>query len=294
MAEEHHFLLVLRLRLEANLVNASERPLVSVVIGSYNRLRYLRSTIESVRRELEDVAHEIIVVDGGSNDGSLEWLVGQKDAITIVQHNRGEWNGEPIERKSWGYFMNLPFRAASGKYVCMLSDDCLVVPGAIVNGVAVFEHELAAERNVGAVAFYWRNWPKQKTYWVGLTFGNRLFVNHGLYLKTALEQVGYVDEESYSFYHADGDLSLRLWEAGYICIESPTSFIEHAAHVNKRVRAGNLARQQEDWRTYTERWGRLGDPEQDWKEVAFEDPNRTAARYWGNATKRKWGKWRKR
>jgi len=275
-------------------VNASDKQLVSVVIGSYNRLRYLRSTIDSVRRELEGMAHEIIVVDGGSNDGSLEWLVGQKDVITIVQHNRGEWNGKPIERKSWGYFMNLAFRAASGKYVCMLSDDCLVVPGAIVNGVAVFEHELAAERNVGAVAFYWRNWPKQKTYWVGLTFGNRLFVNHGLYLKTALERIGYVDEESYSFYHADGDLCLRLWEAGYMCIESPTSFIEHAAHVNKKVRAGNLARQQEDWRTYTERWGRLGDPEQDWKEVAFEDPNRSAARYWGNATKRKWSKWRKR
>ncbi|MGD0272591.1 MAG: glycosyltransferase [Gaiellaceae bacterium] len=275
-------------------MNASDKQLVSVVIGSYNRLRYLRSTIDSVRRELEGMAHEIIVVDGGSNDGSLEWLVGQKDVITIVQHNRGEWNGKPIERKSWGYFMNLAFRAASGKYVCMLSDDCLVVPGAIVNGVAVFEHELAAERNVGAVAFYWRNWPKQKTYWVGLTFGNRLFVNHGLYLKTALERIGYVDEESYSFYHADGDLCLRLWEAGYMCIESPTSFIEHAAHVNKKVRAGNLARQQEDWRTYTERWGRLGDPEQDWKEVAFEDPNRSAARYWGNATKRKWSKWRKR
>ena len=70
-------------------MSASESPVVSVVIGSYNRSRYLRATLDTVRRELEDVAHEIIVVDGGSTDGSLRWLLRQKDLITIVQHNRG-------------------------------------------------------------------------------------------------------------------------------------------------------------------------------------------------------------
>ena len=84
------------------------------------------------------------MVDGGSTDDSLKWLVGQKDVITIVQHNRGEWNGRPIERKSWGYFMNLAFRAASGKFICMLSDNCLVVPGAIACGLEVFDAALGA------------------------------------------------------------------------------------------------------------------------------------------------------
>jgi glycosyltransferase involved in cell wall biosynthesis len=55
---------------------------------------------------------EIIVVDGGSEDGTLEWLIRQKDIITIVQHNRGEFNGKPVKRKSWGYFMNPCFKAA--------------------------------------------------------------------------------------------------------------------------------------------------------------------------------------
>ena len=68
-----------------------------------------------------------------------------------------------------------------------------------------------------------------------------------------------------------------------MCIDSPTSSIEHAAHVNKKV---GLAKQ-EDWRTYTERWGCLGEPKHDWKEVAFEDANRTVARYWDNAKKRR-------
>jgi glycosyltransferase involved in cell wall biosynthesis len=133
-------------------MSASESPVVSVVIGSYNRSRYLRATLDTVRGELEGIEHEIIVVDGGSTDDSLKWLVGQKDVITIVQHNRGEWNGRPIERKSWGYFMNLAFRAASGKYICMLSDECLVIPGALVNGLDVFER--AEHETLNWIGFY--------------------------------------------------------------------------------------------------------------------------------------------
>src|SRR4051812_14880248 len=99
----------------------------------------------------------MIVVDGGSTDGTLPWLIQQKDVISIVQHNRGEFRGRPIERRSWGYFMNLGFKATQGKYVLMLSDDCLLVPGAIDAGVQRFESLLAEGRKVGGVAFYFRN-----------------------------------------------------------------------------------------------------------------------------------------
>jgi len=90
----------------------SFKPIVSVVIGSLNRREFIEATIDSIRAELTMHEREIIVVDGGSDDGTVEWLLSQKDVITIVQHNRGVWNDEPIERKSWGYFMNLGFRAA--------------------------------------------------------------------------------------------------------------------------------------------------------------------------------------
>ncbi len=251
---------------------------VSVVIGSFNRCRFLKLAIASVREELKrfSLPAEIIVVDGGSTDGALGWLLKQKDILTIVQHNRGEWTGRPIDRRSWGYFMNLGFKCAQGNYICMLSDDCLVVPGAIKNGIELFDARLAVGEKTGALAFYWRNWPEQQKYWVGFTFGNRMFVNHGLFLRQALEEVGYVDEENYSFYHADGDLCLRMSEYDYSCIDSPESFVEHHTHANMLLRKENLVGQHADWKRYCERWQHLGPPDQDWREIAFDDPAKTA------------------
>jgi GT2 family glycosyltransferase len=255
-------------------------PLVSVVIGSFNRRRFLKHTIDSVRAELDEVEHEIFVVDGGSTDGTIKWLLDQKDVITIVQHNRGTWSGKPVQRRSWGYFMNLGFMAAHGKYVCMLSDDCLVLPEAIKNGLRIFEEQLAGGSKLGAVAFYFRDWPGERAYRVGRTWGDRMFVNHGLYLKEALAAVGYADEETYRFYHADGDLSLRMWEAGWACIDSPDSYIEHYPHATKSVRASNMSEQKKDWATYVDRWGALGEPTRAWTKRDFADPNETARTEW--------------
>jgi glycosyltransferase involved in cell wall biosynthesis len=258
----------------------NNKPAVSVVIGTYNRIKFLKSTIETVRVELESAPHEIIVIDGGSTDGTAEWLILQKDVITIIQHNRGEWQRKPIERKSWGYFMNLGFRAASAKYICMLSDDCLVVPGAIKNGIKLFDSKLAASKRVGAVAFYWRNWPEQQKYWVGLAFGDRMFVNHGLYLKTVLEEIDYIDADTFVFYHADGDLCLRLADAGYSCVDSPDSYIEHYSDANTEVRASNMEQQKVDWKAYEKRWHKLGAPKEDWVEQTHDDQTKTAEKYW--------------
>ncbi|MBN2106048.1 MAG: glycosyltransferase [Deltaproteobacteria bacterium] len=259
-------------------------PVVSFVFGSYNRRSFLKKTLESIRDNGLSFPYEIIAVDGGSTDGSLRYLERQKDVITIIQHNRGTFRGKPVEKRSWGYFMNLGFKAAQGKYICMISDDCLLVPGSVDNGVNLFERLLSEGKKVGAMAFYWRNWPGKKDYCVGTTLGDKLFVNHGLYNRQALQEVGWCDEETYGFYHADGDLCLKLWQAGYTVVECPDAFVEHYTHANIKVRQQNLERQKNDWRAYLDKWaGIFYDPAQNnkgaWHYKAYTDNTKTYARF---------------
>jgi glycosyltransferase involved in cell wall biosynthesis len=236
---------------------------VSVVLGTYNRLSFLKATIASVRASQIDVPYEIIVVDGGSRDGTIDWLTEQRDIISIVQHNREVSEGKARRKRSWGYFMNLAFKCAEGRYVCLISDDSVIHPDTLANGVRHFDRAIVDGRRIGAVPFYWRSWPEEKVYRLGFTLGGKIMVNHGLFLREALEQVGWIDDRNYDFYCADGDLSLKIWRAGYEIDACKTALLEHFERVDPNVREQNLAGLKIDWDTYVGRWtGIYYDPAQ--------------------------------
>ncbi len=69
-------------------------PLVSVVVPVFNGMSFLAATIDSIRgQDYPNV--ELVVVDGGSTDGSLDWVralagpgVSVNDRAVDVQINR--------------------------------------------------------------------------------------------------------------------------------------------------------------------------------------------------------------
>ena len=262
----------------------AEKTQVSVVLGSYNRKRFLKAAIQSIRNNEISVPYEIIVVDGGSTDGSLRWLNKQKDILTIVQHNRGSFRGQPVENRSWGYFMNLGFKCARGKFIVMISDDTLLIPKATMNALDHYEKLQAQGRKIGAVALYWREWPQEQEYKVGLTLGDKMFVNHGIFVRNALEDVGWIEEELYQFYHADGDLCLKLWHRGYEVVDCPSAFVEHFRHANSAGRKHHMQKQKSDWSVYLHRWkGIFYDPDADntggWRYCDYKDPYITVNKF---------------
>ena len=201
---------------------------ISIVVGTYNRKKMLVNCIKSIRENRIEVPYEIIVVDGGSDDGTVQWLTKQDDIITIIQHNRYEKNGKMVMKKSWGYFMNLGFKVAESNFICMLSDDCYVHKDSIINGYKLFEND--KEGKIGACAFPFRDSFSEDNFKVFKVFGKKILINHGIYRKDILNSIGWIDEVNYRFYKADSDLSLKIWEKGYSIVVSKNSLVEHLHH----------------------------------------------------------------
>ena len=102
-------------------------PLLSVIITSYNELKYLPKAIESVlSQSFQDI--EIIIGDDGSNDGSIELIERYcneypgKIKYFVMERNVDEKNFIPVMRHSQVF--KTAFKKARGKYfLCLDGDD---------------------------------------------------------------------------------------------------------------------------------------------------------------------------
>ncbi|MFC1834670.1 glycosyltransferase family 2 protein [Thermodesulfobacteriota bacterium] len=89
--------------------DASNRPFVSVIIPTFNRVELLKKTVESVRKQTY-TDFEIIVVNDGSSDGTPKWLDDNSDLRHIDQENSGiatsRNNGAAASRGEWLAFLD--------------------------------------------------------------------------------------------------------------------------------------------------------------------------------------------
>ena len=97
------------------------KPLLSVVIANYNYGRFLGEAIDSVlRQSCQDF--ELILVDGGSTDNSLDVIKKYEDRLSW-------WVSEPDKGQSDAF--NKGFSHANGKYLTWLNADDVMCPGTI-------------------------------------------------------------------------------------------------------------------------------------------------------------------
>jgi glycosyltransferase involved in cell wall biosynthesis len=109
--------------------NEKSAPRVTVVMPVYNAAPFILDALESVFRQSYQ-AIEIIVVDGGSTDATLE-------AVRSVQSRLTRWISEP----DLGMYdaINKGIALASGKYVKILNADDRLTPDSVATAVGVLE-----------------------------------------------------------------------------------------------------------------------------------------------------------
>ncbi len=125
------------------------RPLVSILIPSYNHGRYLSEAIESVLQQTYSRL-EVVICDDGSTDASLQILERYRlldERIKLVRQANG---GQSMA-------LNAAFRESAGQIICLLDDDDVFLPDKVqlvvnaftsapASGLAVNRMRLVDER----------------------------------------------------------------------------------------------------------------------------------------------------
>lgn len=181
---------------------------VSVVIPCYNAEAYVAESFASVLAQTYPI-REVICVDDGSTDGTLEVLRRlQEQAEGVVTVLEGP-NGGPSAARNRG------MAAASGEYVQFLDSDDLLHPDKIAHQVGLIDVSdprpdlvAAAYENV----FLYRDREEiidvNPDLWVGIVAGRLGITSANLYRREAVEQVGGWSEDMRT--SGDLELSFRL------------------------------------------------------------------------------------
>jgi len=97
-----------------------KRPLISVLVTSYNYEKYLPETLDSILAQTYK-KYEVIIVDDGSKDNSVELIkkyTAKYPNFYLYQHKNGENRGLPASVK-------LGVEKAKGEYIAFLESDDL-------------------------------------------------------------------------------------------------------------------------------------------------------------------------
>lgn len=236
--------------------------LVSVVIPVWNQLEHTRACVESVRRATRR-PYEIVVVDNGSTDGTHAWLSAQRDLVVVTnEDNRG-----------FAAACNQGIAASRGELVVLLNNDTLV-PRFWIEGL---RRALDADDRVGAVGprsnsvsgpqvvreatyrgaagfrAFADAWRRQHA---GSSEQVRRLVGFCLALRrSALLEVGGLDEGYGTGNFEDDDLCLRLRRAGWTLRVAHEVLVHHAGSATFRAAGSYSAAFARGYAHHRSKWG---------------------------------------
>jgi len=191
--------------------------MISIVTGTLDRKNLLPNLIKNTVDSNDKL--ELILVDGGSNDGTIEY-------IKSLNHERIKLI-EVGERSSYPHFMNLGIENSKYDWVCQWNDDVLLVNNwddvikelDINYDFYLFDWKYGRESDINdpdwISGIYHEN-QNNKGWCVCDEYekSGEIVMNYGIYNKKIFREIGMYRNE-FKYYYADGDMTRRAHLFGY-------------------------------------------------------------------------------
>lgn len=101
------------------------KPLVSIIIPTYNRAHFLRECVESVFNQTYRPI-EIVIIDDGSNDKTIELLTELEAEASQLEDIKLIWKS--VDNGGAPRARNLGFNISAGEYIVFLDSDDMLLP----------------------------------------------------------------------------------------------------------------------------------------------------------------------
>lgn len=113
-------------------MRATAKPLVSVIIPTYNRAEYLPEAIKSVLSQVFDETFEIIIIDDGSTDGTQKVIEKFENEI---RYYKIPHSGVPAVARNYG------IKQAKGELIAFQDSDDIWAKGKLSTQASLFEDD---------------------------------------------------------------------------------------------------------------------------------------------------------
>lgn len=202
-----------------------QKPFISVSIKTLNESKCIEKTIDSIRNQLIDYPHKIIVADSLSTDNTQQLAIDK--GVTVVSLT------DPDDR-CCGVGHQLGYLYSEGEYLLLMDGDMELEEGFVDQAVAFLQAEPEYAGVAGTVEmddavnyeFKSRKQRINKIYPLG---DSDHLGGGGLYRRSAIEKIGYLTNRNLHAYE-EAELGLRLRDAGYKLRRLNIPYFIHTSH----------------------------------------------------------------
>lgn len=105
---------------------------LSIIVVSWNTRALLRECLASIAEHLAAVAHEVVVVDNASDDGSPDMVEADFPKVRLLRNE---------ENVGFGRANNQAMRVAGGHWLLLLNSDTLLTDGSVASLLEQVKHQ---------------------------------------------------------------------------------------------------------------------------------------------------------